>query len=366
MEQPVISLYDRDGTFVDWLRAPVSVKVTARWWEPGDATLTVQHGDYRASILRQPGARVRIEWRGEHLLGGPVTEWEHTGPDDPTWTFTIEDDAALLDRIPTLPNPEQPLTNQITGPCVKAGRLETVAQWFVAKNAPVVGVPVDIEADQGRGPNVTLSGRWQPISDVIGPSLRANHMSVRMEWQPETRRVLMRVSESRDYPIALSVESRTITRYSLSSRAPVATRVYLGRQDGATFTEAVNGPAEAEYGPHLRGATFASADDADEASTAATNTLNEGGAQSGLSVTLAEAGLVHYGGPDGLHVGDRVTLTIGDTQVTDLVREATLEWRTGQALTITPAIGGWDSHPAYTLADSIRRMAATVRRATRR
>lgn len=80
IDAPTISIYSPAGVFIDWLRAPVAFRATPRWLEVGDAELTVQPGDYRAALLREPGARVRIELRGGHVLGGPVTDWTTQGP----------------------------------------------------------------------------------------------------------------------------------------------------------------------------------------------------------------------------------------------------------------------------------------------
>ena len=99
IDAPTISIYSPAGVFIDWLRAPVAFRATPRWLEVGDAELTVQPGDYRAALLREPGARVRIELRGGHVLGGPVTDWTTQGPGDEKWTFTVTDDAEVLDRM---------------------------------------------------------------------------------------------------------------------------------------------------------------------------------------------------------------------------------------------------------------------------
>lgn len=362
LDQPVIELYDKAGARLDWLRAPVSVRATPRWLEVGDATIVVQPNDYRAALLREPGARVQISLRGGHVLGGPVTSWSTKGPRDEQWTFTVTDDAAALDRVLCLPDPTKPLDQQPAGANTRAGRLESVVKSFVAANAPILGMPIDIATDQGRGPNVTIAARWQPVSEVVVPHLRAAGLGLSVVWQPGTNRLLLDVVEQRTYPIQLSVESRTVTDYQISASAPIVTRTYLGVADGTTFTQATNTAAEAAWGPFLRGSTFRAAANVDEASTNGSEALNDGGAKSGLSVTLSETPYVRYGGVRGLRVGDKATLRIGDVEVTDVVREAVIDWKTGSALTIQPGVGAWENSPAFALADAVRRMGATVRR----
>ena len=363
IDAPTISIYSPAGVFIDWLRAPVAFRATPRWLEVGDAELTVQPGDYRAALLREPGARVRIELRGGHVLGGPVTDWATQGPGDEKWTFTVTDDAEVLDRILAFPKPASPLTDQ-AGSDIRNGKLESVVKSLIGANAPRTGQAIDIAADQGRGPTVTITSRFVPLRDVIIPQLRAANMGITAVWQPATKRVLVDVVEQREYPIQLSVDTRTITDYRLSSSRPRATRVIMGAADGSTFVQAANAPAEATWG--MAGEIFRAATGTDEQSAAGTEALNDAAEKSGMSVALSETQYVRYGGPGGLLVGDRATLRIGDVSVTDVVREAVITWEPGSPLTIKPGVGAWDSSPAYALADAVRRMGATLRRWTSR
>ena len=363
-DQPIIAVYDRDGIHHGWLRAPEVARIIPRWIEVGSAELQVTLTDPLAAVLRADGTRVLISLRGDHVLSGPVTGWDLTGPANPSWTFQVTDDAMVLEQIYGAPSPGSPLTGQSTGVETRNGKLESVIKSLVAANAPRAGIPIDIAVDKGRGPTVTLSTRWQPLSDVVGQSLRAAGMSVTVRWQPDVKRLLLDVQEQRTYPIQLSVESRTITNYRVTRRAPTATRVIVG--DGASFQQVTNATVEQQFGPLLRGETFRQATTTDEASTAATEALNEGNAKSGMSVSLAESPFVRYGGPNGLRVGDRATLHVGDVEITDVVREAVIEWRAGQPLTITPGVGAWEDSPSFALAAAVARIGSTVRRALSR
>ena len=226
-------------------------------------------------------------------------------------------------------------------------------------------VRLPVEADSGLLPSLLT------LSDVYGTGWHAATtagvkagMSVTVRWQPDVKRLLLDVQEQRTYPIQLSVESRTITNYRVTRRAPTATRVIVG--DGASFQQVTNATVEQQFGPLLRGETFRQATTTDEASTAATEALNEGNAKSGMSVSLAESPFVRYGGPNGLRVGDRATLHVGDVEITDVVREAVIEWRAGQPLTITPGVGAWEDSPSFALAAAVARIGSTVRRALSR
>ena len=365
-DPPILTIYDKTGRRLDHLRAPVAVKVTPRWWDTGTAEVTVQAADARAAMLRTPGARIQIDLRGEHLLGGPVTGWSVDGPPTQEWAFRVTDDADLLNRVMCWPSPDKPLDQQRPDPDQRTGKLESVVKSLIAANAPLTGIPVDIATDQGRGPQVTLTARWQPLGEVIGGALRAAGMAVVARWRPETNRVEVDVAETRPYNIELSPETRTVTQYSLDMDAPAATRVILGPAEGTVFQQAANSKAEEEWGPFLRGSRYASATNTDEATTAGTEALNDGNARSGMAISLSESGLVRYGGPNGLHVGDTATIRLGDTTITDVVREVTVEWAPGKPLTVTPAVGGWDSSPVFALADAVRRTAAQLRRGLNR
>lgn len=362
MDQPVLAVYDRAGVFHGWLRAPMQVRIQPRWIDVGTAELTVTLTDPLAEVLRSPGTRVMCSLRGEHVLGGPVTAWRLTGPADAHWAFTVTDDAYIAEQIYCAPSPSAPLTGQSTGSDTRNGKLESVIKSLAAANAPRSGIPVDIAVDKGRGPTVTLAARWQPLSDVIGPSLRAAGMSLVVTWRPDVNRLLLDVAEAGTYPVQLSVESKTITAYDVSAAAPTATRVVVGPGEGTSFQQIVNATAETAYGPLLAGETFRTAETTDEASTAASDALNDANAKSGLAVSLAESPFVRYGGLNGLHVGDRATLRIGDVEITDVVREAVITWQVGQPLTITPAVGAWDANPSFALAGAVQRLAASVRR----
>ena len=362
LDQPVITIYDKAGQRLDWLRAPVSVKITARWWDNGTAELVVQAADPRVAMLRAPGARVQIELRGEHLLGGPVTGEAVDGPPAREWRFRVTDDAALMDRVMAWPSPDKSMTEQRTDTDQRTGRLESVVKSLIAANAPLTGIPVDVVTDKGRGPVVTLSARWQPLSEVVGGVLHANRMAVTARWRPETNRVEVDVAETRPYNIILSPETRTVTAYSLDLSAPTVTRAVVGDNNTTTVQQVVNTQAEDEWGPFLRGARFVNAANTDEASTNASEVLNDGNARSGMAISLSESGLVRYGGPNGLHVGDTATLNVAGTEITDIVREVTVDWSPGKPLTVTPAVGGWDDSPVFALAAAVRRVGAQLRR----
>lgn len=371
-ERPVVAIYNRAGNLVDFAESALTTKVTPRWLDPaGEAEITMSSNDHLLPVLREPGTRLMVQLRGEHVVGGPIDRWSVSGPGgDETWTFHVTDDASILNRILCLPDPVKPLNEQPATPVTYRGKLESVVKRIVGLNAPVLGVDTEIVADQGRGPesNVAIPARWQPASEVVIPAMRAAGMGLTVVWQPDTKKLRIDVYEQRTYPIQLSPETKTIAEYDLTVTAPTATRVYIGPQEGTIYQLVTNETVEAEWGPHLRGAVFRSVetdDDPDEARTVATEALNEGSAKSGMALSLSESAYVRYGGVNGLRVGDRATLRIGDVEVTDVVREATIEFTTA-GLTIRPAVGAWDARPTFVLVAAVRRMAATLRRYTTR
>jgi len=82
-------------------------------------------------------------------------------------------------------------------------------------------------------------------------------------------------------------------------------------------------------------------------------TLDEGRAKYGFSLTLAETSTFRYGGA-GVHVGDRVTVDLGFATRTDILREATISWTAENGVEVTPLVGEIQDNPDRTLGNFLR------------
>jgi len=93
--------------------------------------------------------------------------------------------------------------------------------------------------------------------------------------------------------------------------------------------------------------------------------LAEGSPTSGLSLELSETEVFHFGGTDGIQLGDTITATSRGLSFTDRITEATLSWDATDGLTVTPRVGTKTDDPDRQLAEAIASLArAQIRLST--
>ncbi len=361
MDAPWLRLYTRDGDPRGDIPAPAKVRGVIRAYAASTLEIDLQPGDPREEILRAEGTRVEVTLAGEHLAGGPVTRWTLEGPVAPRMTVTVTDDRDILRRIMVAPRPDQGLDAQGSdAEWAGTGPLESVLKTLAAANAPRAGVVMDIAPDLGRGPQVTVRGRWVPIEQVLEEHLRAARMVVTVRWVPQSRRLLLDVTEPGTYHTRLSAGDGTVQQWRVTSSAPAVTRALIGTTSGGV-TQVIQGGVEAAWG--ITGEGYRSASTAPEAESAALALLEEHGPASGMAVTLAESPHVHYGGPHGLRVGQRVRLQVGAVTITDTLTECEVEWGPDSAPVARPKVGAWDDSPVTSLTRAVAAIARTIRRA---
>lgn len=351
-------IYNPDGQYRDDVRAPAELRATIHAHAPSWFEVVLQPGDYREELLREPGARVQMSVYGEHLAGGLVASWSMEGPTRPATTVKVVDDRAVLERVLAAPQPALPLGQQGPGAWSGNGPLESVLKHLAAANAPRAGVLLDIATDQGRGPVVNVTGRWEPVSSVIAEHLRAAGMIATVTWQPGTGRLLLDVHEPGDYHTRLSATDGTIQSWRVTSTAPTATRALVGDDDGSV-AQAIRGDVETQW--HTAGEVWRGAGTA-EAASQATAALEEYGPKSGMAIQLAESPHVHYAGPQGMRVGQRVSLAVADVTITDVLEECEITWTPGNPVVASPRVGAWDDSPITSLSRAVARIARSVRR----
>ena len=78
--------------------------------------------------------------------------------------------------------------------------------------------------------------------------------------------------------------------------------------------------------------------------------LAKGVAKAGMSLTLQEGEVFRYGGANGFHVGDIVSIEIDDERtITDVLRTVTLSLSTDAGFTVTPQVGEREGDPTTKL-----------------
>jgi hypothetical protein len=130
-------------------------------------------------------------------------------------------------------------------------------------------------------------------------------------------------------------------------------RVFRARSD--TTAEALWGVKRESFVDATDATTTALLDSRGDAAIA------EGAATAGLKLTLAETDTFRYG--DQLRVGDLVTtqLVPGATAITDVLREAVINWSVEEGLTATPVVGDRQDDPNRVFAKAIASVARAVR-----
>lgn len=363
----VISLYDKGFTRQGWLGDPEALAATVKHNGGGTAELTVGGRNAKLPLLMERGARVGIEYNGEHLLGGPIRARAGKGPGlDGSLTFTVQDDYRLLTRVLGWPVPAAALTAQSSSEYhVLAGPAETVLKDAVQANAVTrLGQPVTIAADLARGADITVSLRFHPLADLLIPAIDTAGIGVTVRQSGAG--LLIDCYEPQVHPRELTEAGGTITGWSWTQAEAEATNVVVGGQGegtARTFAGYTDEVLAGELGERIE--VFRDARDtssADVLGQRAAETFVETAVKSGLSVSLAETGVFRYGGVGGVHVGDKVRLIVGDgLAIEDTLRTVTVAWTRENGLVVTPAIGEMTDNTDQAFAKALAAVAAGVR-----
>jgi hypothetical protein len=284
---------------------------------------------------------------------------------------------------PTLTSPETAVKSLVTANCVTRLGL------------PVTVVPTQSRGGDARAAGVLPNARFGTVEDVIGDMLAWSGMELRV-WHDGGSTVRVHMYEPDVWPQQLTVESGIVAGGKWSRTAPRATRIVVGGpgEDVARAFWDVRDTSglEDSWGRVVevfRDATGANLDWPDalsdpyraakyfllrpEVSAADkatfTNYLNaaglkgltEGVPTSGLALTLSETQTFHFGGPDGIHLGDEVTVVVDGVPFTDRVTECALTFD-NDGLSVVPKVGARSDDPDVLLADSIARLMTAQRR----
>jgi hypothetical protein len=362
----LITLYDRDFQRQGWLGDPESLSVSVNHNKGGDATITVGARNAKLPLLMERGARVTIDYWGEPLISGAVRARAGKGPGtEGTLTFTVVDDFRLLSRVLGWPVPTAALDAQTAEHYVVEGPAETVVKDVVQVNAiDRLGEPVSIAPDLGRGADICCAFRFHPLADVLLPA--ADTAGIGVTVRQSGPGLLLDCYEPELHPRTLTEEGGAVISWSWAQAEDTATNVVVGGGGEGTARVFAQFTEEVRVGLlNERIEVFRDARDTSDPAVMeqrAHETLVEGSRKTGLSVTLAETGVFRYGGPGGLHIGDRVELVVGDAlAITDTLRTVTLAWTREAGLVITPAIGDITDNLDRAFADALATVAAGVR-----
>lgn len=376
MESPFkIAVYDKQMTRRGWIGDPIAVAFTPAHNRPGQVEITIPTDHIRLPDVMARGARIVTTYDGVETISGPIRGWSGKGPaQQGTVTLIVEDDLRLLWRVLGWASPAKPVTQQGDDNAYwrATGAAETVLKNVVRVNAvDRLGLPVRIASDLGRGAVISggMSIRFHPIADRVLTQVEQAGLGVSVLQDGPARQgtgLVLDVYEPKVWPRALTEAGGTLVDWSWNQSPPEATRVVAGGAGegiARTFQTAIDSARETEFGDLIE--VFRDARDAEDAATLtarAQETLTEGAPTSGLSVTLAETGVFRYGGAHGVRVGDTVTARIGPgTEITDVLRSATIAWTADDGLTVVPTVGDVTDDPDQEVADAIQALARNQR-----
>lgn len=350
-----ILIYNKDRLFQRQEGAPLSLVVTPRVFPLiGTAVMSVSLGSKAVDALMAPGARVVFEENGEHLLSGPVDQITIDSEAN-SLEVVVVDDAYILFGILGWQVPGSAITAQ-GGAEYRSytGTAEAVVKAVVQENGVTrLKIPgLTVAPSLGRG--TTIAGgttyRMHPIPDRIYPGVEL--AGIGLQVRQVGANLVFDVYVPRTYPTVLSVEGRTLKKAVHTRKRPGASRAVIGgpgEGKARRFVQVTDTALEAQWG--FVGETYKDARDVQQAEGVTTWTavdatlvargreaLAENAVVNGLSVTLAESSIFTYGS-GGIRVGDLAPVLVRGVLITDVVREATVEWITPNYSRATPIIG---------------------------
>ena len=359
-------IYNKAYVFQGWVNAPNSLKVTPRHNLTSTAEIVIDADHIRVAELTEAGARVVIFKDGEPkpFISGPVTL--QSGDDlanGGTLTLTVTGDERILHNILAFPVPNHTLTGEtINGQTVEYRTItapaETVLKTILQENLDRLGrADVTMAPDLGRGLSATYTFRMHPIYDRLFPQFEQAGLGVSVVQKDGG--LVVDVYEPAVYPHELSVESGTLVGGSYSTSSPEVTRVIVGGQGegvNRTFKQYIDTNREADWGDVIEVLQDArDSGSADVYADRANETIDEGSPKAGFSLELSETDNFRYGG-DGVHVGDRVSVRVGNLLITEVLREAEITWTPDEGDLTTPIVGEQADDPNRKLARSLRRL----------
>lgn len=278
---------------------------------------------------------------------------------------------------------------------------EGAIKWAIGANLITrLGRPVTLAADLGRGgdPRQILPAvRFAPLSEALTPIIKFSGLGISLRQYRMTKTIEVDVHVPGVWEQTLTPESGIIKSGTFSVGTPDITRPILGGpgETAARVFAGITGKGnitgrEVDYNDVIevfRDATAATlvwpdaltdsyrvakyyaqqataanvADLADYFAAEQETALEAGPPTSGLILELSETSTFHYGGPDGVQLGDKVTVSINGVPFTDQVTEAQMVFSRDKGLSITPLIGEKKDDPDVVLANSIAALATALR-----
>lgn len=256
-----VAVYDKNRVFQCQVGNPVSLEVTVRHNLVSTLKMSVSLGHERLPALMADGARLKVSFKGEHLISGPIVSDElDTDGVSGLYTVTVEDDFRILREILGWPVPGAAISAQNTAEYRKyTGNAEGIVKVAVTENGiNRLAVPgLTVAPNLARGGTVPggLAFRFHPLADLFFPAVEDAGLGVSVRQVDDD--LVLDVYEPQTFPRTLSVKGRTLQQVTMTRTRPTASRAVVGGSgEGKAryFRNLTDGARESLYG--MRAETF--------------------------------------------------------------------------------------------------------------
>jgi hypothetical protein len=244
-----IAVYNKDRVFQCQIGSPVSLEATIRHNLVSTLKMSVSLDHERLGALMADGARLKVSFKGEHLISGPVVSDELvTDGVSGLYTITVEDDFRVLREILGWQVPGAAITAQGTAEYrTYTGSAESIIKSAVSENGVTrMGVPgLTVAANLNRGATVPggVAFRMHPLADLLFPAVEDAGLGVTVKQDGTS--LVLDVYEPQTFPRTLSVKGRTLQEATMTRTRPTASCVVVGG----------SGEGKARYFRHLANTT---------------------------------------------------------------------------------------------------------------
>lgn len=231
-----ISVYDKNRVYQFPIGNPTSLEVTVRFNDVGTLSMVVPLAHERVPALMADGTRLRVLYRGEHLISGPVTADEvDTDGKSGTYRITVEDDFRVLKDILGWQVPGNPISNQTTAEYRKyTGNAEGIVKVAVTENGVTrLGISgLTVAPNLARGTSVPggLSYRMHPLADLMFPAVETAGLgvTVRQDETTPNANLVLDVFTPTTFDKPLSIRGGTLKQVTMTRTRPTASRIVVG------------------------------------------------------------------------------------------------------------------------------------------
>jgi hypothetical protein len=277
-------------------------------------------------------------------LTGPHTE-EEFDRDGARRTLKLQgvcDNVLLADHI-IIPDPDHPTDGaevdvwRMTGPAETVMRALVNAQ--IGPDAPdLYRIPdLTLEPDQGRGAEVTVSGRYDNLLETMQELATTGGVDFRITQVGRRRVLQFREGEDLARAVRLEEERGGITKLNLKRKAPTVTEAIAGGSGSGKTRKMWRDTQPTTWGRRITEfVDRPSTSDTNELQQAVEKALRDGQEQVSCTFETADTAHIKYGRD--YQLGDRITLHADRVTVQDTVQVADVRWRAG-ARTVSLQVG---------------------------